>query len=63
MLVDYFTKPLQRKLLELFREIIMGWKHISVLLDKIPIKEHVEDQDQIVSEIESSRTDDVVSKI
>eukprot|EP00957_Ditylum_brightwellii_P123723 9432335-Ditylum_brightwellii.AAC.1 len=37
----------------------MGWKHISVLFDKIPIKERVEDQDQIVSEIESSQTDDV----
>eukprot|EP00957_Ditylum_brightwellii_P039621 2996736-Ditylum_brightwellii.AAC.1 len=40
----------------------MGWKHIPVLLDKIPIKERVEDQNQIVSEIESSRTDDVEVK-
>eukprot|EP00957_Ditylum_brightwellii_P130109 9924258-Ditylum_brightwellii.AAC.1 len=41
---------------------IMGWKHISVLLDKISIKECVGNHDQNVSEIESWRTDDVEVK-
>eukprot|EP00957_Ditylum_brightwellii_P120400 9186330-Ditylum_brightwellii.AAC.1 len=40
----------------------MGWKHISVLLDEIPIKERVGNHDQNVSEIESSKADDVEVK-
>jgi hypothetical protein len=31
MLADYFTKPLQGKLLHLFRAVIMGWAHIDTL--------------------------------
>eukprot|EP00957_Ditylum_brightwellii_P103323 7874345-Ditylum_brightwellii.AAC.1 len=40
----------------------MGWKHISVILDKIPNKERNGNHDQNVSEIESLRTDDVEVK-
>ena len=31
MIADYFTKPLQGKQFLRFREVIMGWKHISTL--------------------------------
>ena len=31
MLADYFTKPLQGKSFHTFRNIIMGWEHISTL--------------------------------
>ena len=75
MLADCFTKPLQGHLFKLFREIIMGWKFITILLDKIALKERVEDQDILpriearnivedqdnknVSEITPIRIDDV----
>ena len=32
MIADYFTKPLQGKLLKLFRDVIMGYKHIGDIL-------------------------------
>mmetsp|Transcript_3028 Transcript_3028/g.4265 ORF Transcript_3028/g.4265 Transcript_3028/m.4265 type:complete len:84 (+) Transcript_3028:291-542(+) len=63
MLADYFTKHLQGSLFRLFREIIMGYKHILVLLDKIPTKERVGQNDQKVSEIGSSNNDDVSSDV
>ena len=31
MLADYFTNPLHGRLFNIFREVIMGWKHISTL--------------------------------
>ena len=31
MLADYFTKPHQGQLLNKFRDIIMGYKHIGTL--------------------------------
>ena len=31
MLADYFTKPLQGYLFKKFRDVIMGYKHISTL--------------------------------
>jgi hypothetical protein len=36
MLADYFTKPLQGKLFHLFRNVIMGWKHIDTLKQALP---------------------------
>ena len=36
MLADFFTKPLQGELFRLFRDVLMGVKHISVL-DELPI--------------------------
>ena len=33
MLADYMSKPLQGKLFTLFRDVIMGWKHLSTLFD------------------------------
>jgi hypothetical protein len=31
MLADYFTKPLQGRLFHMFRDVIMGWKHVDTL--------------------------------
>ena len=31
MLADFYTKPLQGKLFQKFRRVIMGWDHISIL--------------------------------
>ena len=49
MLADFYTKPLQGKLFEFFKDYIMGWKPISELLveyeDGIPIKEGFEKRD------------------
>ena len=39
MLADYFTKPLQGKMFQLFRNIIMGYLPISSIVEQIPIKE------------------------
>ena len=33
MIADFFTKPLQGKLFEEFRDLIMGYKHVSSLKD------------------------------
>ena len=42
MVADYFTKPLQGRMFTLFRNVIMGYTHISKLIELIPIKERVE---------------------
>ena len=44
MLADYFTKPLQGRMFGIYRDVLMGWKHISTL-QSIPspcMKERVE---------------------
>ena len=33
MLADYMSKPVQGKLFTLFRNVIMGWEHLSTLFD------------------------------
>ena len=33
MLADYMSKPLQGKVFTLFRNVLMGWQHISTLFD------------------------------
>jgi hypothetical protein len=45
MLADFFTKPLQGSLFEKFRQVIMGYTHISTLRSPslAPTKERVED--------------------
>ena len=44
MLADFFTKPLQGRLFHKFRNVIMGWQHISTLqnIDESVLKERVE---------------------
>jgi hypothetical protein len=43
MIADYMSKPLQGRLFILFREVIMGWAHISTLFDIFsPPEERVE---------------------
>jgi hypothetical protein len=48
MLADFFTKPLQGNLFRLFRRVIMGQEHISVLKAKLlslaPVEERVGNQ-------------------
>ena len=50
MIADFLTKPLQGKLFQKFREVIMGWRPISDLGDP-GIKE------VIVKEAQKSKTD------
>lgn len=47
MLADFLTKPLQGKLFQIFRDVIMGMKHVSFLYDLIgiPRKERVENSE------------------
>jgi hypothetical protein len=47
MLADYFTKPLQGRLFTMFREVIMGWKHVNTLKRETssPSKERVGNMD------------------
>ena len=44
MLADYFTKPLQGRMFDIYRQVLMGWKHISTLktLKSPCMKERVE---------------------
>jgi hypothetical protein len=43
MIADYMSKPLQGKLFITFRDVIMGWTHISTLFDIFsPTEERVE---------------------
>ena len=43
MIADYMSKPLQGKLFVSFRDVIMGWQHISTLFDIFgPTEERVE---------------------
>ena len=43
MIADYMSKPLQGKLFVTFRNVIMGWTHISTLFDIFsPTEERVE---------------------
>ena len=44
MLADYYTKPLQGKMFHAYRDVLMGWKHISTLrnLTSSHMKERVE---------------------
>ena len=37
MLADFFTKPLQGKAYQAYRQVIMGWKHISELSKLLPL--------------------------
>lgn len=60
MLADFFTKALQGKLYHLYRDVIMGYEPISVLLEAMSIKERVEDKkmsEKNVSEISSCKTE------
>ena len=48
MIADYMSKPTQGKLFHTFREVIMGWKHISVLFDALsPTEERVGENDNL----------------
>ena len=75
MLADFFTKPLQGSLFKKFRDVLMGYKHISTLVmpPKQPSEERVgsnvlsggasvtlgDDVDGDVPKTEETKTDDV----
>ena len=44
MLADFFTKPLQGRMFQLFRNVIMGYLPVSSIVEQIPIKERVDIQ-------------------
>ena len=52
MIADYFTKPLQGKLFNTFRNVIMGYRPLQDILSEIPMKERVGNRN--VSEIEKN---------
>ena len=61
MLADYFSKPVQGSLFKTFRNVIMGWSHISDLFESyIRPEERVEKQDKISDKLameeETART-------
>ena len=62
MLADFFTKPLQGHLFHKFRDVIMGWKHISSLNppNESALKERVESSmnSSIVSAVSSPIKED-----
>ena len=39
MIADYMSKPLQGKLFHTFRNVIMGWTHISTLFNIFSLPE------------------------
>ena len=41
MIADYFTKPLQGRLFNLFRDVIMGHRQLQEIISEIPMKERV----------------------
>ena len=48
-MANYVTKPLQVRCFNLFREIIIGWKHVSELEKLLPPppKEHDVKMDEV----------------
>ena len=68
MLADYFTKPLQGRMFHAYRDVLMGWKHISTLqsLTSLSMKERVEISGQNVKrnsqEIQSTNVNHVINK-
>ena len=65
MLADFFTKALQGKLYNLYRDVLMGYKPISVLLDAMSIKERFESEntdENNVSEIASRAKENVLKE-
>ena len=61
MLADFFTKPLQGALFHKFRDVIMGWKHISTLKEpsNSELKERVEMSNEIYNNVSSDSEDKV----
>ena len=58
MIADFFTKPLQGSLFKVFREVIMGYKPITALLNLDTIKERVENTVFVQNSNESKQNGD-----
>ena len=58
MIADYFTKPLQGRLFTMFRDLIMGYKHVDDILQEIAqsAKERVEKNVNVANEEISGKT-------
>ena len=41
MIADFFTKPLQDRMFNLFQDLVMGYRPLQDVLIEIPMKEHV----------------------
>jgi hypothetical protein len=68
MLADFFTKPLQGALFRKFRDVILGYKHISTLSEPVDtvaqerVGERPTDGDSSASEIEGTEKDTLQQK-
>ena len=64
MLADFFTKPLQGALFKKFRDVIMGWKHITTLRQptECDLKERVGISNNHNNMSSNSARDEVVKK-
>jgi len=62
MLADYFTKPLQGKLLHELRAVIFGWKSVESLEQKIVLGERVGNSNYQSTKIAERTYADVVKE-
>ena len=58
MIVDFFTKPLQGYLFKKFREIVLGYKHISPLHENDKDSSYQERVGKYVSKVDVRQTYD-----
>jgi hypothetical protein len=58
MLADYFTKPLQGAFFRMFREVIMGWKHVDTLKEVIKEESSSLPKERVEGSVESSGNSD-----
>ena len=57
MIADYMSKPLQGALFHLFRNVIMGWSHISSVFEGyVPPEERVELDTAVTKLVELKKT-------
>jgi hypothetical protein len=63
MLADFFTKPLQGKLFRMYRDVIMGYRHISELssIDISTIKERVGNQENVTDEMRNEKSKKLIT--
>ena len=56
MIADYMSKPLQGKLFQIFRNVLMGWAHINTLYDFFaPTEERVENNGKTAVEAKKTK--------
>ena len=58
MIADFFTKPLQGNLFRKLRDVVMGYKHVTELIEgnvEAPDKERVRNNDKLREECETRK--------